>query len=396
MTQEVRKLKLIAVLAVIALVVLVAAGCGSSDSSSNSSSSGGESSSQEEASNGKLNTAEKVGAREELLSIPEFCGEDEITVALADGFGGNTWRRTARAEFENEAAKCPNIKEVLYSDGGGDPQKAISDINSLASQGVDALVVFPDAGEALLPAIRSAYQQGTQVVPYFAQPMLAIAEPGVDFTNAVGPASSCETGTIWAEWMVKQLDGKGKVAYFGGPAGNPVSEEAFPCVMKVLEEHPEMEMLEGHYIVTNWDSALEQKLTSQLLAKYPEVDGIFSDFSDAALGSVHAFEDANRPLVPFATQDSNGLGCSWQRLKASNPKFQLATISSGTFLVQPALRKAVATAQGIEDPEPSLIEMPLVEDSTDPNLQPKCDESLPEGAILSGTLTPEQQKQLFE
>lgn len=391
MLPEARKFRLIVALATAAMV-LVVAGCGSSNS--DSSDAGGETSAGSD--NGKLNTAEKIGTREELLTIPEFCGENDITVALADGFGGNTWRRTARAEFENEAAKCPNITDVLYSDGGGDPQKAISDINSFAAQGVDALVVFPDAGEALLPAIRTAYQQGTQVVPYFAEPMLAIAEPGVDFTNVVGPASSCETGTLWAEWMVEQLGGKGKVAYFGGPAGNPVSEEAFPCVMKVVEEHPEMEMLEGRYIVTNWDSALEQKLTSQLLAKYPEVDGIFSDFSDAALGSVRAFEAANRPLVPFATQDSNGLGCAWQRLKATNPKFQLATISSGTFLVQPALRKAVATAEGIENPEPSLIKMPLVEDSTDPNLQPKCDESLPEGAILSGTLTPEQQKQLFE
>lgn len=391
MLPEARKFRLIVALATAAMV-LVVAGCGSSNS--DSSDAGGETSAGSD--NGKLNTAEKIGTREELLTIPEFCGENDITVALADGFGGNTWRRTARAEFENEAAKCPNITDVLYSDGGGDPQKAISDINSFAAQGVDALVVFPDAGEALLPAIRTAYQQGTQVVPYFAEPMLAIAEPGVDFTNVVGPASSCETGTLWAEWMVEQLGGKGKVAYFGGPAGNPVSEEAFPCVMKVVEEHPEMEMLEGRYIVTNWDSALEQKLTSQLLAKYPEVDGIFSDFSDAALGSVRAFEAANRPLVPFATQDSNGLGCAWERLKATNPKFQLATISSGTFLVQPALRKAVATAEGIENPEPSLIKMPLVEDSTDPNLQPKCDESLPEGAILSGTLTPEQQKQLFE
>ena len=47
-------------------------------------------------------------------------------------------------EAEAEAKKCSNITEYIYTDGQGDTQKSISDLNGLAAQGVDAMVVFPD------------------------------------------------------------------------------------------------------------------------------------------------------------------------------------------------------------------------------------------------------------
>ena len=35
--------------------------------------------------------------------------------------------------------------------------------------------------------------------------------------------SSPVAGTMWANWMVKVLDGKGNIVFLGGPAGNPVT-----------------------------------------------------------------------------------------------------------------------------------------------------------------------------
>ena len=56
-----------------------------------------------------------------------------------------TRRRSARAS--------PKFK---YADGQGNMQKAISDIKGMASSGVDAMVVFPDAGKAVLPGADAA------------------------------------------------------------------------------------------------------------------------------------------------------------------------------------------------------------------------------------------------
>src|SRR6056300_940029 len=98
--------------------------------------------------------------------VPSWCGPEEITFGLLDGFGGNSWRLVTTASGEEEAKKCPSVTEYLYADGQGDTQKAISDIQSMVATGVDAMVVFPDAGEAMLPALRSAFEAGVVTVPY--------------------------------------------------------------------------------------------------------------------------------------------------------------------------------------------------------------------------------------
>ena len=101
-----------------------------------------------------------------VAGAPAWCGSKKITLALADGFGANNWRRITSAEAQDEAKKCPSVTKYIYTDGQGNTQKAISDIKGLVAQGVNALVVFPDAGKAILPSLREAYKAGVVTVPY--------------------------------------------------------------------------------------------------------------------------------------------------------------------------------------------------------------------------------------
>src|SRR5262245_57167724 len=73
----------------------------------------------------------KVGGIGDLKDMKEFCGTKKIKVAYADGWGGNYWRHITRGEFEDEAAKCPNITEVRYTDGEFKPEKQNADIEGL-------------------------------------------------------------------------------------------------------------------------------------------------------------------------------------------------------------------------------------------------------------------------
>ena len=47
------------------------------------------------------------------------------------------------------------MTSLSYADGQGNTQKAISDIQGMVAKGLKALVVFPDAGKAILPALRA-------------------------------------------------------------------------------------------------------------------------------------------------------------------------------------------------------------------------------------------------
>ena len=302
----------------------------------------------------KWPTASQEIAKSGVFNLP-FCGTKPVTLAILDGFGINAWSQESYAAARSEAAKCKNVKQIVAA-GGGDLQKSISDINSSVAQGAKALILIPDFGQAELAAIKSATDAGVKVVPWGANPG---GKAGSDYVTYVD-WNDGYAGTIWAQWMVQALHGKGNVIYTGGPAGNPVGAAQLAAVVKVFKAHPGMKLLTGNkdWPVTNWDPATAQKVTSALLAKYPKIDGIISNYGTDALASIRAFQAAGRKLVPVTTLDANGLSCLYKK-----NGLPLSTISSRNWLGRVAARKASAAAEGLPTGEPSLYNLPFFEDT---------------------------------
>lgn len=338
---------------------------------------------------------DKVGTPADMQDIAKFCGTKKIKVALADGYGANSWRKITRAEFEAEAKKCPNITEVRYTDAQGNVQKAISDIQGLVAQKFDVILVFPDGGEAVIRAMRKATEAGAVVIPYMVGAHFP-GEAGKDYTMVVTESVEAN-GHVKAKWVAEHLNGKGNVIVLGGTPGNPTSAAEAVGWKEVFSKYPDIKVLEGP-VTTNWDPAETQRVMSGLLAKYDKIDAVYSDYGLGSMGALRAFVAAGRKVPLWAAQDANELGCFWQEHKAENPDFQMGNISGRNWIVRLALRKGVAAAQGIDEPEPSIIELPLVEDSfsKDPKLQPACDKSLPSDALLSSGLSVEELKALFK
>jgi ribose transport system substrate-binding protein len=63
-----------------------------------------------------------------LADVPSWCGPKKATIALLDGYGGNSWRQVTTASGKQTASLCPSITSYEYADGNGDTQKSISDI----------------------------------------------------------------------------------------------------------------------------------------------------------------------------------------------------------------------------------------------------------------------------
>jgi len=148
--------------------------------------------------------------------VPSWCGPKKATLALLDGYGGNSWRQVTTASGKEEALKCPSITKYEYADGQGDTQKSISDIKAMAAKGVDALVVFPDAGPAMLPAITSVHKSGKVIVPYRVE---AGGKAGVNYTKFIGTDFKND-GKNWGEWIKSVLPNGGNLLFLSGPAGN--------------------------------------------------------------------------------------------------------------------------------------------------------------------------------
>jgi ribose transport system substrate-binding protein len=373
------------------LALVLALGVAACGGSSSSSSSGEPSSSEEEqaggeepAETGSEPEAAATGEAETTSAggTPSWCGEKEITLALADGFGDNNWRKITRAEAEAEANECPNVKEFIYTDGQGNTQKAISDLEGLTAQGVNAAVVFPDAGKAMLPAITNMFKAGVVTVPYRVFPG---GEAGVNYNTYV-ETDFKEAGKLWGEWLLTSLKGKGKVLPLGGPAGNTQSEEEYEGMAEVLEGS-EIEMIgEQPFSATNWEPAKTQQVITANLAKYPEIDAITTDFGAALASAFPAFKQAGREIPPIATEDSNELSCIQKK-----EGFPLFTVDSQNWMVRTAIQFAVAEATEGTPPSSNEVPQKAFEDSISGKPNPvQCNEKLSGEAILSSHLSEEE------
>ena len=370
-----RPFRLVRLLGGVFAAALVLAACGGSDAESEAGTEGNDS---------------KAAAGDR----PAWCGDKEIVLGMTDGFGGNSWRLVTTASGRDEAEKCSSVKEFLYADGQGNTQKAIADIQGMVAKGVDALVVFPDAGEAMLPALRSAFQAGVVTVPYRVDPG---GEDGKDYTRYIG-LDSPNDGRNWANWLIELLPDGGNVLFVSGPKGNSQGEGEAEGLHEVLDPTGKFTFIgEQPFEVTNWDPALTQKVLTAAIAKNQKIDAIVSDFGPSLVGALSAFEKAGRSIPPIATSDGNVLGCFWQENEANNPDFELFTIATGNDHVRTAMRYAIAEATGGEVPEATVHQHEPFENSVTDEPNPvQCEKDLPGDIYLSAEMPAEEQAALLK
>lgn len=337
-------------------------------------------------------------------SVPHFCGMKKITIALADGFADNPWRQMTAASAINEASRCPNVTGWTHTDGQGNTQKAISDLEGLAARGVDAIVVFPDAGPAMLPAIRDAHKQGSVVIPFRAR---VGGKEGVDYNAFVG-TNFYDDGKMWGDWLVKALKGKGNVAYLGGPAGTSESTEKSKGLHDAFKGNDGIKWIgQEPFEVTNWDPSMIAKSLTALIARYPKIDAVVGDLSIPILSS-GAFPRAGRTLPVVAGEAANGFGCEWQKVHAKdkNARYQIYTTSAEVWNSRLAIQWAIAEAAGgkvdqplvitdsqggkhvVAEPGDKLVKNFVMDDSLDGKVF--CNPKLPASAGNGSGLTDEQ------
>jgi ribose transport system substrate-binding protein len=336
-----------------------------------------------------------VSAR--LTSLKSVCGPKKAVVGLTWAFDGNGWRKLAHAMLDNYAKTCPSISKVLYANANLSASQSVSDINSLVAQGVNVLIVYPDFGSAVLPALQQAMSKGVKVVPFAVEAKALGGSYGVNYVDTVSENVFAE-GETWGEWMTKALHGHGNVVFIGGTAGSPTAISEFNGIKAAFQKAPGMKILGDKINYGQYDVATTQQVMAGLLSHYgSQIDGVIDDYGGAAVGAIRAFQAANHPLVPFATADQNNLGCLWQSLHSSQPNFQLGTVSSRNWVILSALNKGMAAYEGKSDPEPSMFNLPIIEDSTG-NMSkqtPRCVKSLPGDAILSAGVPVSEQKQIL-
>ena len=169
------------------------------------------------------------------------------------------------------------------------------------------------------------------------------------------------------------MGGEGSLVMLGGIAGNSYSQGVYDGVVRALEDYPGITLLnEDGPVSTDWEPGKTQQVVAGLITSYGDIDGIVSDYGGGSVGGIRAFQAAGKELPVWTANDSNEFACLWYEHGSEESKYQIATMSSRNWVVQAALNKALAAHNGIVSTDPSIFQLEIIEDSTDPNLMPRA------------------------
>jgi ribose transport system substrate-binding protein len=310
-----------------------------------------------------------------------FAAEKKFTIGYDKYFMGNSWSVQLAAEFAAEADKDKDRVAVVYVDSAGDTQKQIANIEDLITKKVDAIITTPTSPTALIPVLKKARAAGIKVV------LLASTIKSQDY-DALVTVDDVAFGKAGAEWLAKQLNGKGNIIALNGIAGISVSDDRFNGAKAVFDANPGIKIVAA--VNASWDYAQGKQAVSNLLAANPEINGVWSQGGAMTLGAIDAFEAAQRPLVPMTGEDNNGYLKRWQSLKDKG--FVSIATSKPTWLGSEALRIALDLLDGKTVQKDTVLPVPTI---TADDLPKYVKPSLSDSFWANTRLTDDQVKAIF-
>lgn len=305
------------------------AGCGTSSSNSSTST---ESSSVEESSS---TTSESASSSTASSSTVENKLGRKIEVGYDIYYLGNSWSVQLYQEFKwNAENNFADDLNVTYVQSDNDVSKQIANLEDLIAQGVDVIITTPIDATALNSTLEEAQDEGIKVI------LLAATIEGDCYDSQIN-VDERDFGATGASWLVDQLGGKGNIIMLNGISGYTSDTMRKEGAHSVFDEYPDINILAEQD--ASWDYATAKTVVADLLATYPEIDGVWSQGGAMTLGAIEAFQAANRDLVPMTGEDNNG----YVKKVVENNMDGIA-VAKPTWLTRVAIENAIKLMNGEE------------------------------------------------
>mgnify|MGYP004521820359 CR=1 FL=1 len=275
------------------------------------------------------------------LALTAFAANaDDFKIGLSNGWVGSEWRTQMIEEAQAAAAawkeKGHNV-EVVVQSANVDVPGQIAHVRNFISEGVDAIIINPNSPTAFDPVFAQAKEAGILVIATDAE----VSSPDAMYVGIDQKA----WGAAGAEWLAKTLNGKGNVVAINGVAGHPANEMRVAGYKEVFAKHPDIKVV--NEVNANWDQAQGQQAMQNLLATYPDINGVWvqdgmaagawKSILDAKKTDIAATGEIRKDFIDLWTKDKLNSGAS------VNPPGVMAS----------ALNVAVLTLQGKELKEPA-------------------------------------------
>ena len=234
--------------------------------------------------------------------------------------------------------------ELVVLDAQDSAETQASQVEDFITRGVDLLIINPVDSDAIVTSVMACNEANIPVITVTRASNAGTVVQHLDIDNK-------EAGRLDAEQLLKDLDGKGKVAILEGIAGSSSAierEEGFVDALKGSE----VEVVTS--LTANYSREEGATVTEDILQSNPELDAIYAHNDEMALGAVRAVAAAGRS----AEIKIYGIDATDDALVAVENGEMAATVQQQPDLqIETALENAIKYLGG-ETLEP-LVNIPL-------------------------------------
>ncbi len=323
-------------------------------------------------------------------ATPETTSQGPFTIGVSNGFVGSEYR-TQMVDDIREAAKQYQeeglLEELVLENEDTDVNGQIQQIRNLINADVDAIIVDPNSGSALDAVFREATDQGILVY--------AIDQAVTEETVTNVGIDQAEWARTSARWLADELGSGSKVVAVNGISGHPANEARWGAAEEVLTDAgiEVLAVADG-----GWDQAKGQQTMTNLLATYPDLDGVWTQ-DGMAQGVLRALLAADRTDVVTTGEARNGFMRLWSE---QDEDFRSIGVINPPGTGATALHIAMAQLQGQELNPGALdgnsIVLELEEPITNENFDEKWSavSENPDTYVMDSILSKDQVQKFFE
>jgi len=221
--------------------------------------------------------------------------------------GVDSYQTTYEQAFTDAAAANSDV-EVVVLDAGGDVARQIAQIQDLVQQQVDAIIIWPTNGQAVVPAVRQADRAGIPVVITNSN----IAEEGFDFIASFSGPDNITQGKRAAEIMCDKFKEMGIedeaqiVEITGQPGYTTAIERSDGFQNRLPEVCPDVTLMESQ--PGDWNREKSQRVMETFLTKYDDIDGVYAGDDNMGVGALNAAKAAGREGIIFVGATNFAVG----------------------------------------------------------------------------------------
>jgi len=161
-------------------------------------------------------------------------------------------------------------------------------------QDVDAMIIWPTNGQAVIPAVREAFQADIPVIITNSN----IAEEGFGFITSFSGPDNVTQGSRSAEIMCERFTALGIqdeariLQITGQPGYTTAIERAEGFEQRLPEVCPNVTLVESQ--PGNWNREDSQRVMEAFLVQYDDIDGVYSGDDNMGVGAMNAAIAAGR------------------------------------------------------------------------------------------------------